>query len=189
VFGIAAGAMFGIRVPLLKKAAESTNELFPFYISVATLCVIFLVMTALRVWFDLAEADVVLSDQRAVRRSIGKGLRHTWRSLGMLLGAYVLATIVAAVIMVAGILAWMKFVPAPSVVGAVIVSQLTLLLLLIPRFWQRGVAVSYYLKNMVEPITVQSFTPAPVALVTAPAVNEPISSTAVPNVPSGPLDV
>ena len=44
----------------------------------------------------------------------------------------------------------MKFVPPASVVGAFLVSQLMLLLLLIPRFWQRGVVVTYYLQNMVR---------------------------------------
>jgi hypothetical protein len=68
-------------------------------------------------------------------------------------------TIVAAVVLAAGIWIWMKFVPPASVVGAVIVSQLTLALLLIPRFWQRGVAVYYYQQNMVEPVAlVESFT-------------------------------
>jgi len=46
---------------------------------------------------------------------------------------------------------------------------LLLLLLLIPRFWQRGVAVTYYLQNMVEPIPVQSFAPP------APPTNAPIT--------------
>jgi len=63
----------------------------------------------------------------------------------------------------------MKFVPPASVAGAFLVSQLTLLLLLIPRFWQRGVAVSYYQRYMVEPIAVQTFTPTPVV---APVVTE-----------------
>jgi hypothetical protein len=67
-------------------------------------------------------------------------------------------------------LAWIKFVPPASVGGAIVVSQLILLLLLIPRFWQRGVAVTYYLQNMVEPIAVQSFTPVPVAPAPAPVV-------------------
>src|SRR5580692_2095893 len=89
VMGIATGLLFGVHGVLEHKAAESTNELLPFYVSLASLCVIFLVMTTLRIWFDLAEADVVLSDQRAVRRSIGKGFRHMWRNLGTLLGAYV----------------------------------------------------------------------------------------------------
>jgi hypothetical protein len=159
VMGIVAWALFGIRAPLLKAAGESTNELLPFYVSMASLLVIFLVMSGIRIWFDLAQTDVVLSDQRAVRKSIGAGFRHTWRDLGRLLASYVVTTIVAAIVLVAGLWVWMKFVPPASVIGAFFVSQLTLLLLLIPRFWQRGVAVTYYLQNMVEPIAVvESFT-------------------------------
>jgi hypothetical protein len=168
---IVAGVLFGIRAPLLKMAGESTNELLPFYVSLASLTVIFLVMATLRIWFDLAQADVVLSDQRAVRKSIGAAFRHTWRNLGQLLAAYVLTTLLAAIILVAGIWIWMRLVAPESVLGAFVVSQLTLLLLLIPRFWQRGVAVTYHLQNMTEPIAVHSFTPAPVVATT---VVEPV---------------
>jgi hypothetical protein len=181
VMGILTGVLFWIRVALLKAADESTNELLPFYVSMASLFVIFLVMSVLRIWFDLAQADVVLSDQRAVRRSIGAGFRHTWRGLGRLLGSYVAATIAAAIVLVAGIWVWMKFVPPASVMGAFLVSQLTLLLLLIPRFWQRGVAVTYYLQNMVQPITVVETVTA--VTVVAPVANEPASAPVIPSVP------
>jgi hypothetical protein len=143
------------------------------------------VMTALRIWFDLAQADVVLSDQRAVRRSIGKGFRHTWRDLGRLLGSYVVTAVVALIILAAGLWAWMKFVPPASVIGAILVSQLTLLLLLIPRFGQRGLAVTYYLQNMVEPIPVQTFAPPPVP-VASPVVVEPIPPPVIPGAPPEP---
>jgi hypothetical protein len=177
VMGVVAGILFGIRAALIKAAGESTNELLPFYVSMTCLLVIFLVMSAARIWFDIAEADVVLSDQRAVRRSLAKAFRYTLRSLGRLLASYVITTIIAAIILVGGIWAWMKFVPPASVLGAFIVSQLTLLLLLIPRFWQRGVAVTYYLQNMVEPIAEQSFaTPLIVAPVKEPAVGVPAGS-------------
>jgi hypothetical protein len=181
VMGIFAGVLFGIRAPLLKAAGESTNELLAFYVSIASLLVIFLVMSVLRIWFDLAQADVVLSDQRAVRRSIGAAFRHTWRGLGRLLGSYLAATIVAAIVLVAGIWVWMKFVPPASVMEAFLVSQLTLLLLLIPRFWQRGVAVSYYLQNMVQPIAVVETVTA--VTVVAPVASEPASAPVIPSVP------
>src|SRR6267154_2767338 len=165
-------ALFSVQGLLTKKAAESTNELLVPGARLAGLLVIFLVMTAVRIWFDLAQTDIVLSDQRAVRRSIGTAFRHTWRNLGRLLIDYVLITFVAAVVLVTGLWAWMKFVPPASLGGAFLVSQLTLLVLLIPRFWQRGVVVNYYLKNMVEPIAVQPFTPvvavAPIAEGTVP---------------------
>jgi hypothetical protein len=157
VMGIVAGVLFGIRGSLIKAANESTNELLPFYTSMACLLVIFLVMSVMRIWFDLAQADVVLSDRRAVRRSIAIAFRHTWRGLASLLGSYVVTTLVAAIFLIGGLWFWIKFVPSASVAGAFFVSQFTLLLLLIPRFWQRGVAVTYYQQHMVEPIPEQSF--------------------------------
>jgi hypothetical protein len=181
VMGIVAGALFGIRAALLKAADASTNELLPVYLSFASLFVIFLVMSVLRIWFDLAQADVVLSDQRAVRKSIGAAFRHTWRGMGRLLTSYIVATIFAAIVLVAGLWVWMKFVPPASVTGAFVVSQLTLLLLLIPRFWQRGVAVTYYLQNMAQPIVaVESFTSVTVV---APVASESAPAPAIPNVP------
>jgi hypothetical protein len=171
VMGIVAGALFGLRQAALKAAAESTNEILPFEVRIAILLVIFLIMTALRIWFDLAQADIVLSDQGVVRKSIGLGFRHAWRSLGRLLGSYIVAAILALIILSAGLWVWIRFVPATSVIGAFVVTQLMLLLLLIPRFWQRGVAVSYYLEKMVEPIGMH---PVVEATVAAPGVSEPV---------------
>ncbi len=175
VMGAVAAGLFGLHGVLERKAAESTNEVLLPEVQFAGLVVIFLVMTALRIWFDLAQTDVVLSDQRAVRKSIASGFRHMWRNLGRLLGSYVVTTIVAAIILVAGLWVWMKFVSPDNIVGAVVVSQLILLFLLIPRFWQRGVAVSYYLQNMVEAIAVQPFTPDP--------VSAPIPTPVIPSTP------
>jgi hypothetical protein len=183
VMGAVAGALFGLEAALVKAAGESTNEMLPFEMKVVTLIIIFLVMTALRIWFDLAQADVVLSDQPAVRRSIGRGFRHMWRNLGRLLGSYVVTAMVAGIILLLGLCVWMKFVPPASVFGAVVVSQFTLLLLLIPRFWQRGIAVSYYLQSMVEPIAVHPFTPAPVITPIAPP------APVIPNSPAEPQGI
>ena len=170
VMGIVAGVLFAITGFIVKKAGESTNELLPFELQMVCVAIIFLKMTTLRIWFDLAEADVVLDDQRAVRRSIAAGFRHTLRSLFPLLGSYVLVTIVAAIILVGGLMAWMKLVAPESVIGAFLVAQLTLFLLLITRFWQRGIAVAYWQQKMLEPV---------VALqpISSPSI-APVSSTA-----------
>jgi hypothetical protein len=184
VMGAVAGALFALQGVLEKQAAESTNELLLPEVRFAGLLIIFLVMAALRIWFDLVQTDIVLSDQNAVRKSIGLGFRHTWRNLGSLLGSYVVTTIVALVTLIAGLCVWMKFVPPASVIGAVVVTQLTLLLLLVPRFWQRGVAVSYYLQNMVEPILIaEPITPAPAVVTVIEPASAPVIS--VPPEPQG----
>jgi hypothetical protein len=176
VMGVATGALFALHGVLERKAGESTNELLLPEVRFAGLFVIFLIMTVFRIWFDLAEADIVLSDQRAVRKSIAAGFRHTFRGLARLLGSYVLSTIVAAIILVGGIWMWMKLVAPESVVGAFIVAQLILLLLLIPRFWQRGVAVSYWQQEMLMPVVeVAPILPPPVPVeVTAPIAPSPV---------------
>ena len=179
VMGIITGILFGIQGAVAKKAGESTNELLPFRVQMTGLAVIFLVMTTLRIWFDLAEADVVLSDQRAVRKSMWTAFRHTLRSLGGLLVSYVVAAIAAAVVLVGGIWVWARFVPTDSVVRAFLVAQFILFLLLIPRFWQRGIAVSYWQQKMMVPVaTVQPPTPQPIA---PPAVTAQAPPTVAPN--------
>lgn len=182
IMGVVAGILFGINGAIDKKAVESTNELLPFTLQMIGLAVIFLVMSVLRIWFDLTEANMVLDD-KGVWRSLGASFRHTFSSLGRLLGSYVLTTVVAAALLVGGILLWAKAVRPESIVGAFVVSQITLLLLLIPRFWQRGVAVSYWQRHMlipvvpIVPIVPVEPVPAPVQASVAP---EPEPTTVLP---------
>ena len=152
VMGIATGALFALHGALEHKSAENTNELLLPEVRFTGLFVIFLIMAVFRICFDLAEADMVLSDQRAVRKSVGAALRHTFRSLGRLVSGYLLTSMIAAVILIGGLWIWMKTVPPESVLGAFVVSQLTLLLLLIPRFWQRGMATAYWQQRMMIPV-------------------------------------
>jgi hypothetical protein len=171
IMGIIAGALFALNGAQVKHAEESTNELRPFEMQMLGLLVIFLVMTTLRIWFDLAEADIVLNDQRAVRKSIGAAFRHTFRGLGRLLASYVLTTAVAAIILVGGLWSWMKFVSPEGVLRPFVMGQFILLLLLIPRFWQRGVAVSYWQQHMMVPVV--AVPPVIPPTVPAPVVQEP----------------
>lgn len=151
VMGIIAGVLFWANSAISDKADESTNEKLSFQLEMAGLAVIFLVMTTLRIWFDLAEVDTVLNDQRAVRRSIAAAFSHTFRDLARLLTSYVVVTIFAAIVLVAGLWLWMKLVGPENIVGAFAIGQITLFLLLIPRFWQRGIAVSYWQERMLAP--------------------------------------
>jgi len=181
VMGIIAVILFGINGAITKKAGESTNEVLSFEVQAIGLAVIFLVMTTLRIWFDLAEADIVLNDQRAVRRSVLAALRHTFRSLARLLSTYVVVTIVAAIFLLAGLWIWAHLVPSASVAAAFVVGQITLFLLLIPRFWQRAIAVSYWRQRMLVPV----FTVAP-PIIPEPVPAEPAVPEPSPVIPATP---
>lgn len=186
VMGISAGLLFAANGAITTKAQESTNEVLPFTLRMVGLLIIFLIMTTLRIWFDLAETDVVLNDQRAVRRSIAAGFRHTFRSLGGLLASYVAATIVAAIILVAGFWLWIQVIPADSVARAFLLIQFIMLLLLIPRFWQRGMAVSYWQQRMLVPVVeihLVEPTVVPVVPASEPAAEMPAEPAPIPEPP------
>jgi hypothetical protein len=187
VIGIIAGLLFTANGAIGKKADQSTNEKLSFELQLIGVVVIFLTVTTLRIWFDLAEVDAVLNDQRAVRKSIATAFRHTFRSLGRLLASYVVVTIVAAILLVGGLAIWMKFVAPDNVIGAFVIVQITLFLFLIPRFWQRGIAVSYWQQRMLPPMVPMS-TIEPSAIVATPAPVAPVEPAPAPTVSSSPTE-
>lgn len=150
--GIVAGILFGIHTGLTKAVEQSANDdRVPYFTRWGTLFLIFLVMTIVRAWFDLAQADVVLRDQQATRKSVAAAFRMTRRSLWRIWGSYLLIAIIGLVILVGGLNLWHRIVPPASVFGAFLVSQGMLLLLLAVRFWQRAAAVALYMRYLAEP--------------------------------------
>jgi hypothetical protein len=97
------------------------------------------------------------------------------------LGSYIIATIIAAMVLLAGLWMWIRLVAPESVGSAFLIGQFTLLLLLIPRFWQRGMAVSYWQQKMMVPVIVEPIVPQPVPATLIPEPEPPISSTPPPH--------
>jgi hypothetical protein len=152
IAGIVAGILFGGLNALVSAAEKTSNERLPFFTQLIGTVIILLVLTVIRMWFDVAQTDAVLRDQPAVRKSIVAGFRKTRRNFGRLLGSYLVISIVALAVLVAGILLWYAIVPPSSVLGAFIIGQAIMLLLLAMRFWQRATAVAFYVREMTEPV-------------------------------------
>ena len=148
VAGVIGGVLFSGHVGLVHASQGSTYELLPVSASVVTLAVLFLALTLVRIWFDLAQVDVVVQDQRAVRKSIRGALRYMRRNLVWLWSGYVAIYVLGLAILSGGIWAWRVFVPATSVLEAFLIAQVTLILLLAMRFWQRAAAVAFYMREM-----------------------------------------
>lgn len=142
------GILFGIRGALVHAAEKALNEVLPFTVGTICLALIFLVVTLLRIWFDLAEVDVVVRDQNAVRKSVGAGWRYTWRHWGRLLANYVGVSLLALIVLAIGLWVWNVLVPSGSVFGAFLIGQIMTFLWLAARFWQRAVAAAFYMREM-----------------------------------------
>jgi hypothetical protein len=83
---------------------------------------------------------------------------------------------------VGGLWCWMEFIPSNSVTRAALLVQLIMFLLLIPRFWQRGMAVSYWQERMLIPVVEVH----PVEPTVMPVVPTPEPTPAVPASPAEP---
>jgi len=149
IAGVIAGILFGALNALVAAVDKTSPERLPFFTNFAGTVIILLVLTVIRIWFDLAQTDVVLRDQSAVHKSIVAGFRKTRHNLGKLLASYVVIAIVGLAVLVAGIMLWRSIVPPSSVLGAFIIGEATLLLLLAARFWQRATTVAFYMAESV----------------------------------------
>jgi len=171
VAGLIGGALFSGHVALVHASEKSTYELLPFYTNLATLGVIFLVLTVIRVWFDLAQVDVVVRDQRAVRKSVIAAFGYTQQNLIPLLAAYGIICLLALAVLAGGIWVWHSFVPSSNVLGAFVVTQVMLVLWLGMRFWQRATAAAFYMRQAtVDAPTQATADPTPAPEVTLPVV-------------------
>ena len=171
VAGLIGGALFGGHVALVKASEKSTYEILPFCTHVATLGIIFLVLTVIRVWFDLAQVDVVVRDQRAVRQSVAAAFRCTRQNLIALLAAYVAICVLGLLVLAGGIWAWHSLVPASNVLRAFLVTQVMLVLWLGMRFWQRATAAAFYMRQTTVDAPIQATAdPAPSPELTLPVV-------------------
>ncbi|HZR56121.1 MAG TPA: hypothetical protein VFA74_04575 [Terriglobales bacterium] len=175
-FVIIAGPITGIlgaaKNALAKAADQTSNERLPFFTQLVCLIIIFLVLTAIRIWFDLAQTRVVIRDEGKVRKSIAAAYRSMKHQRVRLLGSYVLIAFLAVIALIVGIWIWIKIVPAASVLGAFIVGQVILLVWLAARFWQRACAVAFYLEYENE---------TPVETLSVPETVAPIMPGAQPS--------
>ncbi len=152
VVGIVCGAL-APAIDALAKAADKTNyERLPFFTQLGGWVVTFLILNTVRMWFDLAQTDVVLRDEPAVRKSVAAGFGMARKNFARLLITYAEISVVGLAILAGGIVLWNMIVPAASVLGAFLVAQVTMLLLLATRFWQRASAVAFYVKRTAEPV-------------------------------------
>jgi hypothetical protein len=157
-FVIIAGATSGIvstaQHHLVKAAEQSSNERLPFFVQLTSMGIIFLALTAIRIWFDLAQTQVVVGDQGKVRKAIAAAYRGTGHYRLRLLASYVTIALLAGIVLLLGIWLWIEIVPPTSILGAFIVGQVILMILLAARFWQRACAVAFY-RNYMTAIIVE----------------------------------
>ncbi|MFZ0736294.1 MAG: hypothetical protein WA002_12555 [Candidatus Acidiferrales bacterium] len=98
----------------------------------------------IRLWFDMAEVIAVAESEVRSRRCLRRACTLLRRNFGTLFWLYFRVTLVAWVVVLAGLHVWVQHLHHDSIIPAFIVGQLIILLWMGARFWQRASETLWY---------------------------------------------
>jgi len=152
----------------------SPSEVTGYYATLLAGCLIFLVLAAVRLWINMAEIDLVACGERNMRRTLFITARSlTFGNFGKLYTIQLITSFAVIVVTFLGLAIWMKLVPPAAVNLAFVVSEVTLLVLLGCRLWQKASLVVWYERwAAMQPKPVEPMLPEPEPAANGPA--EPI---------------
>jgi len=151
----------------------SPSEVAGYYATLLAGLLIFLLLAAVRVWINMAEIDLVASGERMMRRTMFIAARKlTFGNFGKLYTIQLVTSIAVVVVTLLGLAIWIKFVPPAAVSLAFVVSEITLLVLLACRLWQKASLVVWYERwAAMQPKPVEPMLTGPVAQPEVPENN------------------
>lgn len=126
-----------------------------------------LLALAVRVWIDVAQVDMVVRDEVAVRRSLGQARRLLKGNFVRVYGAVAAVQISLAVLTCMLLALWVRL-PHEAVGGTFLIGEVIVLLWLGSRLWQKAVECAWYQERVAA-----EFVPMEVTLLRAePAMRE-----------------
>jgi hypothetical protein len=137
-----------------RLAVDAPKPLLGIWVQiVATIIALFLLM-AVRLWFDMAQARIVVEDERAVRKALWASLKLTLRRFPRLFGIYFEISLVAWAGLVASFWVWASWVRPEWTGVTFLLTQGFLLFWLATRFWQRASEIIWYLRHAGPPSSI-----------------------------------
>ena len=163
VFFLAAGLVGGV-LHVVRSGLDSATENSSLRAGLTLQCGMLLIealaLLWLRMWFDLAQTELIASGARRIRSSLTAGFKSA-RTAAPLYAAYVFNGILTLLVGALGTYVWWTWVPPSRVVMSFLILQSTLACLLILRWWQRALAAAWYVRNNPLPVAAASVVLAP----------------------------
>jgi len=160
VAGLVGGMLQAIRAGLDSATDNSPHYRAGLVLQSAMFVIQALAVLWVRMWFDLAQTQLIATGARRIRPSIGYGFKSARRAFE-LYGSYVLLGIVTAIVVALGLFVWWTEAPASPVIISFLILQSTLACLLVFRWWQRAIAAAWYERNIPLPVAIESVSSAP----------------------------
>jgi hypothetical protein len=128
---------------------DSQQEKFGFWVDLYGLLFVALLMMVVRLWFDMAQARTVAEEERAVRRSLGRAFKQTFRNFGSLFWMYFRISFLAWLGLAAAFWIWLR-IPAARIGSTFLLCEVSLAWWLGTRLWQRASETVWYERHPEE---------------------------------------
>lgn len=144
-----------------RLASDSPNPLAGFHVEVIGGGIFVLVLLAVRLWFDMAQVRIVAEDERSAVRALRWALGTTARHFGSLYWLFLRISVAAWIEMGLLFWIWMNHVPHEHMGLSFLVAQISLLLWLAARLWQRAGETIWYRRRIDAEAVVSPVAPEP----------------------------
>ncbi|MBZ5598427.1 MAG: hypothetical protein LAN83_08895 [Acidobacteriia bacterium] len=129
---------------------DASQERLGFWVEVAALLFVTLLLMAVRLWFDMAQVHAVAEDERAMLRAVLYSFRLTCKNFRSLYWMYFRISFLAWLGLAAALLIWIK-IPSQRIGLSFSVLEIALLWWTGTRLWQRASETVWYERRSPAP--------------------------------------
>src|SRR6266446_71882 len=130
-----------------------------FWLLVAGMIVIGLLLMCIRLWFDMAQVRAVVEEETGMWRNAGRAFRLTFTNFRSLFWMYLRISILGWLVFAVGLYVWAKMPPA-RFGWTILILEITVLWGFWIRLWQRACEMIWYQRRVLASIAA----PAPIPL-------------------------
>jgi hypothetical protein len=146
--------------PATTMMQNAAQEKAGFWLLLAELAIVGLLLMSIRLWFDMAQVRAVVEEETGMWRNAGRAFKLTFSGFGSLFWMYFRISVVGWLVLVAGLYVWAKMPPA-RFGWTFLVLEFVVLFGFGTRLWQRACEMIWYQRRFL--VTVAAPAPAPPA--------------------------
>ena len=143
--------------PMGSALTEKTG----FWILVAGMGVVGLLLMCIRLWFDVAQVRAVVEEESGMLRNAGNAFKITFGNFGSLFWMYLRISVVGWLTFALGLWIWTRM-PSRQFAWTFLVLELVVLAGFGTRLWQRASEMVWYQRRFLAPLAAAPVTPAPI---------------------------
>jgi hypothetical protein len=134
-----------------RLANDAPRAMMGFWVEVAGILVVALLLIAVRVWFDMAQVHAVAENEPAMRRALVFSFKLTLANFTTLFWIYLRISLIAWAFSAAAFWGWIKLVRPEWIGVSLLLGQAVLLVWLGTRLWHRASETLWYQQNRPAP--------------------------------------